>query len=223
MFSSPPTAIQSSVVSNPDNAYLPTWIDARDQIVPLNFQQPDKVFVVRGKLPETPPGTSPVVWPNSAYDMRYWSICSAVYFVPYPTVESDAACIADLDVNRTNEVGQPDDDGEWFTIIVSTRDARPDIDFEAVGANWLEATDLSRSLLILRNMLPSPGFAQAAQNADRDGSWITAFRTMGDYYPAITVQCNKAHLEQNGWGGCVAPKIDGTGGSGETRQPGTAF
>lgn len=224
MFSSPPTAVQSSVVSNPDNAYIPTWIDARGQRVPLDFQEPDKVFVIRGKLPVTPPGTSPVVWPNNTYDLRYWSICSAVYFVPYPTVESDAACIADLNINRTNDAGQPDADGEYFTIIVSTRDARPDIDYEAVGANWLEATDLSRGILILRNMLPSDGFEQAAQNATRDGSWVSAYKVMGDYYPAITTACNKTHLEENGWGGCVAPKISGTGGtSGETQEPGTAF
>jgi hypothetical protein len=224
MFSSPPTAIQSSVVSNPDNAYLPTWIDARDQIVPLDFQEPDKVFVIRGKLPKTPPGTSPVPWPNDDYDMRYWSICSAVYFVPYPTVESDAACIADLDINRTNKAGQPKPNGNWFTVIVSTRDARPDIDYAAVGANWLEATDLSRGILILRNMLPSENFTKAAQNAPRDGSWISAFRTMGNYYPAITVACNKQHLEENGWGGCVAPKIPSSGGASDyTQDPGTAF
>jgi hypothetical protein len=47
---------------------------------------------------------------------------------------------------------------------------------------------------------------------------------MGEYYPAITTACNKTHLEENGWGGCVAPKINGTGGtSGETLDPGTAF
>ena len=224
MFSSPPTAIQSSVVSNPDNAYLPTWIDARNNVRRRDHQKPGKVFVVRGRLPRTPLGTSPVVWPNDNYDLRYWSICSAVYAVPYPTVESDAACLADRDINRTNEAGQPDENGDWYTVIVSTRKARPNIDYAAAGANWLEATRLSRDILIVRNMLPAAGFAQAAQNAPRDGSWISAFRTMGDYYPAITVACTKEHLEQNGWGGCVAPKIEDTAGPGTgTRAPGTPF
>ncbi|MGB5810085.1 MAG: hypothetical protein WBG86_06110 [Polyangiales bacterium] len=227
MFSSPPTAIQSSVVSNPDNAYVPTLVDARNQILPLDLQEKGRVYVIRGKLPRTPLGTEPVVWPdNENYDMRYWSMCTAVYFVPYPTTESPDACVADLQINRTNKAGVPKKNGNWYTIVVSTEDSKPKgrfgrpYDFAAVGANWLEATNLTRTILVMRNMVPSvdscptcdDGFKQAAQNAPRDGSWISLFKALGNYYPAVTAWCTTEHFEENGWGGCVGPKIPNTGG-----------
>lgn len=216
---SPPTDIQSSVVSNPDNAYIPALYDARDQILPVSLQVPGKVFLIRGKLPITPMGTSPVPWPDSSFDMRYWSICSAVYFLPYPTVESEDACIADLDINRSDEAGNPDPLGEYYTIVLSTAEARPvygehntkeqeDSEYEKRGLNWLEATNFSRGLVILRNMLPSPEFEHAGQNVTRDGSWASAFKVMGDYYPVVTVDCTKSHFEKLGWGACFAPKLD---------------
>lgn len=213
LFVRPIPAIVSSVVSNPDNTYIPAGFDGRAQILPLDLQQPEKVFVLRGKIPKTPLGTQPVAWPNDAFDMRYWSICTAVYFPPYPTVESDDACVADLELNRTNKAGQPKQNGNWFTIILSTKDNKPDIDYEAVGANWLELTNLTRSAVILRNMVPSEGFDQAAQNIPANGSWKSALKTMGNFLPLSSTACNKQHLEENGWGGCVAPNIPNTGGN----------
>jgi hypothetical protein len=215
LFARPLPAIVSSVVSNPDNTYIPAGFDGRDQIIPIDLQEKGKVWVLRGKLPNTPPGTSPVPWPNDDYDMRYWSICTAVYFPPYPTVESDDACVSDLDVNRTNKAGEPKKDGNWFTLVLSTKDSKPRLRYEEVGANWLELTDLTRTAVILRNMVPSEGFDHAAQNIPPNGSWTDALKTMGDFYPLSTTACTKDHIEKNGWGGCVAPSIPNTGGSAE--------
>ena len=51
---------------------------------------------------------------------------------------------------------------------------------------------------------------RTAQNVPKDASWQSASAVMQDYYPAITVQCATEHYETNGWGGCVAPRVDGT-------------
>jgi hypothetical protein len=192
MFSSPPKAAQSSVFSNPDNTYLPTL---------LSFDPADRVFVVRGKLPLTPPGTSPTPWPPdpSTFNMRYWSMCNAIYARPYPTVVNDG-CVADKDVVL--------DDNGYYTIAVSTEDARPSNATAANGVTWLRGIRGVRNLLILRNMLPVD-FPYAAQNVTKDGSWQTAYNVMQDYYPTITVACTTAHFEANGWQGCVAPKGEG--------------
>jgi hypothetical protein len=187
MFVAPLAAAQSSVFSNPDNTYLPTLLD---------FDPADRVFVVRGKLPVTPPGTSPTPWPDPSFDMRYWSMCNAIYARPYPTI-ADGGCVADEDVVL--------DDNGFYTIAVSTEDARPSNATADNGVTWLRGIRGVRNLLILRNMLPVD-FQYAAQNVTKDGSWQTAYNVMQDYYPTITVACTTAHFEANGWQGCVAPK-----------------
>ncbi|MGB5810646.1 MAG: hypothetical protein WBG86_08960 [Polyangiales bacterium] len=222
VFARPTKAIVSSVVNNPDNTYIPAAFDGRSQILPLDLQDKPPIFVLRGKLPTTPPGQSPVPWdPNSdEYDMRYWSICTAVYFPPYPTIESfgtdeDEACVSDLEVIRTNKAGEPRQNGNWFVIVLSTADAKPDYDFEKYGANWLKLTSLTRSAVILRNMLPNLGFTKAAQNIPPNGNWKDALKTMGNYMPISLTACTVPHFEENGWGGCVTPNVPNTGGTGD--------
>lgn len=195
MFMAPLKQAQSSVFSNPDNTYLPAL---------LNLDPAERVFVVRGKLPSTPPGTTPTPWRDPPFDMRYWSMCNALYVRPYPTV-ADGGCVADLDVVL--------DENGCYTIAVSTEDARPSNATAQNGVVWLRGIRGVRNLLILRNMLPVD-FPFAAQNVTKDGSWQTAYTAMQEYYPTITAACTTSHFEANGWQGCVAPKGVGAQGCG---------
>ncbi|MCP4200204.1 MAG: hypothetical protein GY762_23930 [Proteobacteria bacterium] len=207
MTARPTLADQTGVVENPDNTYLPSQYDARDQVWPLNFWKPGKVFIARGKLPITPLDMHPVVWPNKDYDMRYWSMCSASYIPPYPSVTGDNACVADLDVRRTNVKGIPDENGQYFTIVFSTEENKPDLDYEALGINWVKATDHSIGITLNRNMLVSSDFKQSGFSVPFDGSWASLYNVMGEYYPMISVICTKDVIEEYGWGRCVAPKL----------------
>jgi hypothetical protein len=194
LFTSPPSADQSSVFSNPDNTYLPALIrpDARNA-----------VWVTRGKLPRTPRGTSPVPWPNRSYQLRYWSMCSAIYVRPYPSITS-SGCIVDNDLITDSE--------GLYTIVVSTGHARPSNATEQNGVNWLRIRPGVANLIILRNMLGS-GFRFSTQNVPKNGSWQAAFLSMRDYYPTISVKCTTAHYQADGWQGCVAPKGIGVVGT----------
>lgn len=187
MFTSPPSAAQSSVFSNPDNTYLPARLPAGDD---------ERVIVVRGKMPATPPGTSPVPWPNEAYDLRYWSFCTADYVRPYPTI-IQSGCVADDDI-------VVDEDG-YFTLVLSTVEGRPENSTTADGVNWLQIRNSVNTLLIVRNML-GDDFPFSTQNVDKNGDWVTAFTSMGAYYPLITAECTTYHYDDNGsWRYCVAP------------------
>ncbi len=194
VFISPPAEDQSSVFSNPDNTYLPAIIRPN---------QRDEVWVVRGKLPRTPRGESPVAWPNPRYQLRYWSLCTAIYARPYPTI-TNGGCLVDNDVVTDNK--------GFYTIVVSTARARPSTATTQNGVNWLRVRPGVANLLIVRNMLGA-GFPYSTQNVTKDGSWQTAYLSMRQYYPSITVQCTTAHYLASGWQGCVAPKGSGVIGA----------
>ena len=146
-----------------------------------------------------PGGTSPVPWPNRLYQMRYWSMCSAVYERPYPTI-IDSGCLVNNDV-ITDAKG-------FYTVVVSSARARPSTADEQHGVNWIRVRPGVANLLILRNMLGG-GFRYSTQNVPKDGSWQTAYLSMRRYYPTVTVECTTAHYEADGWQGCVAPKGSG--------------
>ncbi|MEM7137875.1 MAG: hypothetical protein AAF500_14920 [Myxococcota bacterium] len=253
VFARPTKVIVSSVVSNPDNTYIPAGFDGREQILPLDLQDGPPVFVLRGQIPTTPYragraqgvpdseiGRIPVPWnPTGRFDMRYWSICTALYIPPYPTVEStvegltqpDNSCVADLELHRTNEAGRPRTNGNWFTVVLSTLEGRPArrpngrrvYEFARFGSNWLELSARARNAVILRNMLPNLNFDQAAQNIPASGNWKDALETMEDYFPLSLTACTKEHFEEHGWGGCVAPRVTRTSRRLTDGGPGTGF
>jgi len=64
---------------------------------------------------------------------------------------------------------------------------------------WLPAGALPSTLLILRNMLPDPSFAQAIQNTEPG----TEEQTMGSYYPRGKYYATTADYERLGCGGLL--------------------
>lgn len=166
---------------------------------------------------------------DQVLQMRYWSICNSVYEIPYPTIgnilpqnrrRENTGCVPDSDIIQTDEVGNVDPHGGWFTVVVTAEDAKPNI-FQPeaggvrnarVGANWIQGVEGRKMLINLRNMYSSTGFENGVTRAEADSSWVTAFRKMGDFYPVIYAICPVERINQFGWGSCVAPQIQGTCG-----------
>jgi hypothetical protein len=181
-------ALQGSVWSNPDNAYV-----AADNV--FSLRAGGEVQVIRGKKPVTVTGKHPVVWRANTkqYDMRYMSMCINPWVSPYPT-ESQDACVYD-DQLVTDKNG-------YYTIVVSTRRSRPANATTANGVNWIQAEPRVNNLLIMRNMLTSSSFPNAPQNAPKNGNWLSTQKVMGEYYPVAGWSCTRQVYEASGVAGC---------------------
>jgi hypothetical protein len=66
-----------------------------------------------------------------------------------------------------------------YTLVISTAANRPSNTTAACGVIWLPAGPTAQTVVILRNMLPAPEFANAIQNATQG----TELQTMGPSYP----------------------------------------
>jgi hypothetical protein len=158
---------------NVDNAYVSA----------LFRPQAGTVIVVRGKAATAPSGSSPVPWPQSSLQLRYWSLCNNVYRKPWPVVANpqpgggvDYGCAAD-------DATTLDGDGNYAFVVAPERQRAA---IEAAGGTFvpLSATQpRARQLLILRNMLPNAGFGNAVQDAAQDGDPASAAQAMGAFYP----------------------------------------
>jgi hypothetical protein len=127
-------------------------------------QEFGKVVEFRGRLPTFPAtsGGQPVM---RSGQLRYWSLCSA------NRTTQTYGCAIDEDV--------PIDRRRNFRIVVSTAVNRPANARPECGIYWLPWGIDPKGIVFLRNMLPSPNFAQAIQNAQPG----TEQQTMGPYYP----------------------------------------
>jgi hypothetical protein len=88
----------------------------------------------------------------------------------------------------------PIDPSGDYEIAISTAAARPRNAIDACGVAWLPAGPAPQSALILRNMLPDPGFHQAIQDV-KPGSEAT---TMGPYYPGGRYYATSGDFEATG-------------------------
>ncbi len=165
---------------NPNNKYLCIITD----------WSPGRILVLRAKAPTFPNTRAgePLTKPSQ---LRFWSISSAEFKIPFPVVDGKA--------DFQMVVGA---DG-YFTVVVSKPEDRPSNATEANGINWLPWGDTSvPGIIIFRNMLPSPDFHQAVQDAPR-GSTPEQTRTiMGPYYPTAAYS-DKARFESGGVEACL--------------------
>ncbi len=148
-----------------------------------------EVLTLRGKLPVTPRTLHRQPRMAAQVDMRYWSLC---------TNESMATtrvedCVYDEDVLT-------DADG-WYTIVVTRAEDRPANAVARCGVTWLEAPvrgdgagNLGDNLLLMRNMLPSPGFDHAIQDTRVPGDERAVMR---DYLPTSRYSTT-AQFEERG-------------------------
>jgi hypothetical protein len=122
--------------------------------------------IIRGRLPSFP-DTDAGEAVMTGGQLRYWSMCTNEEYT-----ERVWACLADYQmvVNSQRE----------YTVVVSTSSARPSNATARCGINWLPWGAAPDSLVIMRNMLPSPNFTQSVQNATAGHEPSD----MGPYYPS---------------------------------------
>ena len=140
---------------NVDNAYMTSYYSA-------GF---GAVVAYRGKAPLTPATVDGETTMGSG-QLRYWSFCTNnVLTMYYDCVNDDAVAV---------------DANGYYTVAISTAANRPANATTGCGVTWLPAGPTPQSIVILRNMLPAPDFANAIQGAKQG----TEQQTLGPYYPA---------------------------------------
>ncbi len=180
----PPTWARASLsnqyyglFSNQQNAYLKATIS----------RQYGGVVVIHGKAP-TFPNTRAGQPPYLNRQVRYWSFCEN------SQTTRVVSCAADYDA--AIKAG-------YYTYVISDPDARPANATAANGVTWLPWGGAYPSgLVIYRNMVPSPSFAQAVQSVSESSSPAAV---MGPYFPD-TVYCSTSTFEAGGWKACAAAK-----------------
>lgn len=164
-------------LSNKDNAYVSAGINRGfSRVLVTQFRAPS--------TPDTRPGTARM--PGG--QLRYWSLCEND-----PPSQRFIACLNDdRSVLR---------DG-LATFVVSPPDDRPANATADCGVNWLPWGPSPRGVLILRHMLPAPGFGASVQKAvvDREAA------TMGDVLP-VSRYVTKAGFEALGCRAAAAQAV----------------
>jgi hypothetical protein len=120
-------------------------------------------------------------WPTMGTgQLRYWSLCT----------NSGATLV--YGCAHDDEV--PLDAQGGYTLVISTAPNRPKNATTGCGVVWLPVGPAPQAVVILRNMLPAPDFANAIQNATQG----TERQTMGPYYPAGRYYPTVSAFEETG-------------------------
>jgi hypothetical protein len=162
------------------------------------------VVVIQGKAPTAARGNHPSPWPAPGIDMQYWSLCNYLVTAEVPLVVNqlpgggvDYGCRYDSKVALDRR-------GD-YTFVVGTEAQRATIE-RIPGATFLPfstAQPTTTSVLLLRDMLVNPGFAEAVQNVPENASPASAAAVMGPYYPRAAI-CPLTTLTSGGAAACLA-------------------
>ena len=156
--------VEGGNYSNRDSAYIYSHL----------AQEFGPVVVINGRLPRTPQTRGgPDIMTRG--QMRFWSLCTGESRVTTFTPD----CLSDRQILRRT--------GRDYTVVVSKKADRPANADSRCGVAWLEwpergdgVGDAGYALLIMRNMLVTPSFAQAIQRVTEAG---TEPDVMGPYFP----------------------------------------
>lgn len=141
--------------ANVDNQYISALVNANyGKVLSLTATMPTHPQTYQG---QSSMGTGQV---------RYWSMCSEVF-----ATTQAVQCVPDHAVPLHGD--------HTFAIVVSAPADRPSNATEACGVAWLPMGTAPGTLLIMRNMLSDPAFAQGIGNAQLNHE----ADTMGSYYP----------------------------------------
>jgi hypothetical protein len=162
------------------------------------------VLVIWAKAPTASPGSHPSPWPTPFSDLRYWSLCN---YLVTPTVPLVANQLPDgqIDYGCRYDSEVAVDRYGYYMFVVGTEAQRPAIE-GIPGATFLpfsSADPTTLHVLLLRDMLANPGFAQAVQNVPQNGSPASAATVMGPYYPRTAI-CPLTTLTSGGPVACLA-------------------
>jgi hypothetical protein len=191
-FARPEAATTNSLFPNVASAYLAATFSPT----------PGTVLVVQGKAPTHTPDSTALPWPNSSYDLRYWSLCNNEDVSPYKVVNVMDPQTGDQIYGCSADLNTPVVNGDYTYVLSSLAD-RPANATTADGVAWLPySSNQVEQVLLFRNML-SNGFAYAIQNVPEDGNPASASAAMGAYYPRIA-QCSVSTFTQGGPSACFA-------------------
>lgn len=153
-------------LSNADNSYTSTSLS----------RQYGNLFVVRGKAPSfrTQSGI-----PFATEQVRYWSLCENEFLT-----ERFTGCIYDSET--------PLDAQGYFTVAISDTADRPTTATAQYNIAWLPWGVYPDGVLLYRQLLANPGFAQAIANVPKD---VDPSTVMGAYSTQSTY-CRRAVFEQ---------------------------
>jgi hypothetical protein len=169
--------LKGGLYSNRDSAYTFAHLST-------NF---GRVVVLHGRLPVFPHTRERQRYMSRA-QLRFWSLCSGQSRVTTRTND----CLADRQVVLRGD--------RRYTIVVSKPEDRPANAKASCGVSWLDfgpgdgAGRSDYAVLIMRNMLVSPTFAQAIQRVPKPGQEA---QVMGPYLPR-TEYTNRAAFEALG-------------------------
>lgn len=154
----------------PDNRYVSTRYSSKY----------GQVLAFRAKAPTFPRTRNgePVM---GSGQVRFWSMCT------YGHSTSWYGCRQDDEF--------PVDAAGFYTVVISTAAARPRNATHACGYLWLPAGPEPQAIVILRNTLADPSFAEAIQ---RIGPRGTEAKTMREYYPRGTYYARTIDFERMG-------------------------
>jgi hypothetical protein len=161
------------------------------------------VVVIQGKAPVASSGNQPSPWPGRGVDVRYWSLCNYVSVTGSPLVVNDLPD-GQVDYGCRNDEQTSLSRNGYYTYVVGTESQRAAID-KIRGATFVPfstAQPTTTHLLVLRNMLANPDFAEAIQNVPAGGGAASAAQVMGQYYPQAAV-CSLATLARGGVSACL--------------------
>jgi len=126
------------------------------------------VVIVRGRAPRHVGG-------DGEPQLRYWSVCQNEFLT-----QRVVACVPD-------EQAVLDEEG-YYHIVISDPEARPAAAEPARGYNWLPWGFYYDGMVIVRNLLPAPDFAEAFHNIPRGTDPVSV---SGEYFPQGSY-CRKA-------------------------------
>lgn len=158
---------------NPDNKYVYTSMDS----------ELGNVLVLKGKAPTTPQTLAGEPTMGTG-QLRYWSVCTES-----PSTTAFLGCAHDEQI--------PVDANGDYTVVISAASRRPHNATLDCGVTWLPAGSAQQTLLLLRHMLPSPGFTGSVQNAQPGDEAAT----MGEYLPTSTYFDTTESYEATGCAG----------------------
>jgi hypothetical protein len=194
-----PTAIISGLYATPANAYLSAYAD---RTIGPNTEG-HNILVLHAKMP-----THPTTYKNDKINdsagtqVRYWSICTSGGIENPPLLPTDSARLFDQEV--------PTNTNDEYTIVVSLPEDRPKNAKPGCGVAWLNwgtagdavggAYEADRrstlDVLLMRNQLSSPTFAQSIANVIAPGS---EGEVMGAYYPHGTYMTKQEFEARKCW------------------------
>jgi hypothetical protein len=162
------------------------------------------VLVIQGKAPTASRGSHPSPWPDRFADLQYWSLCNYVLSSALPLVANQLPG-GQIDYGCRYDSQAAVDHHGYYTFVVGTEAQRPAIE-RIPGATFLpfSATQpTTPHVLLLRDMLASPGFAEAVQNVPQNDNPASAAAVMGPYYPRAAI-CPLTTLASGGPSACLA-------------------